>query len=273
MTLSARPSVRRRWVPRLVLLDWDGTLATVDGRLSAAVRDAVRSVVDAGSHVVIATGRSTVELEPAIAELGLTEGFAVCSNGAVTTRLPDQDEIRTTTFDPAPVLDRILQLVPSALVAVEEPGVGYAVTSRFPDGELHGPQTIRPIAEMLARPAVRVIVRDPQRSVPDFLAVADQLDVRGVSYAVGYKAWLDLGPEGVTKGTAVAQLAVELGVAVDQCLAIGDGRNDVEMLQWAGRGVAMGQAPQAVKDRADAVTNGVHEDGAAIELQRWFGRA
>ena len=53
-------------------------------------------------------------------------------------------------------------------------------------------------------------------------------------------------------------------------LAIGDGRNDVEMLQWAGRGVAMGQAPLEVQEAADDVTATVLEDGVAHELDRWF---
>ena len=54
-------------------------------------------------------------------------------------------------------------------------------------------------------------------------------------------------------------------------LAIGDGRNDIEMLTWAGRGVAMGQAVQEVRDAADHVTDPVDQDGAAVELDRWFG--
>ena len=53
-------------------------------------------------------------------------------------------------------------------------------------------------------------------------------------------------------------------------LAIGDGRNDVEMLAWAGRGVAMGQAPAEVHAAADAVTGTFDEDGAVTELRRWF---
>ena len=53
-------------------------------------------------------------------------------------------------------------------------------------------------------------------------------------------------------------------------LAIGDGRNDIEMLRWAGRGVAMGQAVEDVREAADAVTDTVHDDGAAAELDRWF---
>ena len=53
-------------------------------------------------------------------------------------------------------------------------------------------------------------------------------------------------------------------------LAIGDGRNDVDMLRWAGRGVAMGQAPLEVQRAADDVTRTVQDDGVAYELSRWF---
>ena len=53
-------------------------------------------------------------------------------------------------------------------------------------------------------------------------------------------------------------------------LAIGDGRNDIEMLRWAGRGVAMGQAVQEVRDAADHVTGTVYDDGAAVEIDRWL---
>ncbi len=53
-------------------------------------------------------------------------------------------------------------------------------------------------------------------------------------------------------------------------LAIGDGRNDIEMLRWAGRGVAMGQAVEEVREAADAVTGTVYDDGVVVELARWF---
>ena len=53
-------------------------------------------------------------------------------------------------------------------------------------------------------------------------------------------------------------------------LAIGDGRNDIEMLRWAGRGVAMGQSVDEVKAAADDVTDSVHDEGAAVEMSRWF---
>ena len=65
-------------------------------------------------------------------------------------------------------------------------------------------------------------------------------------------------------------MAERLGVDQADVLAIGDGRNDTDMLRWAGRGVAMGQSVDEVKSAADAVTATVHDDGAAQELERWF---
>jgi hydroxymethylpyrimidine pyrophosphatase-like HAD family hydrolase len=59
-------------------------------------------------------------------------------------------------------------------------------------------------------------------------------------------------------------------VPQSEVLAIGDGRNDMEMLRWAGRGVAMGQAPLEVQEAADDVTETVANDGVARELTRWF---
>jgi hydroxymethylpyrimidine pyrophosphatase-like HAD family hydrolase len=74
----------------------------------------------------------------------------------------------------------------------------------------------------------------------------------------------------VSKASALAEVAERLGVAQQDVLAIGDGRNDVAMLEWAGRGVAMGQSPLEVQEAADDVTETVHNDGVALELNRWF---
>jgi hydroxymethylpyrimidine pyrophosphatase-like HAD family hydrolase len=63
----------------------------------------------------------------------------------------------------------------------------------------------------------------------------------------------------------------ELRLARADVLAIGNGRNDIERLRWAGRGVAMAQAPQNVRAAAHAVTGAAEDDGVALELERWFG--
>ena len=75
---------------------------------------------------------------------------------------------------------------------------------------------------------------------------------------------------GVSKASGLAIVADKLAVDQADVLAIGDGRNDIEMLEWAGRGVAMGQSIEEVRDAADDVTETVYDDGAAVELARWF---
>ncbi len=105
----------------------------------------------------------------------------------------------------------------------------------------------------------------------DFVELATHLGLHGTNYVVGWTAWLDLSPVGVSKASGLEHVADKLGLTQHDVLAIGDGRNDIEMLEWAGRGVAMGQAVQEVIDAADDVTDSVDDNGAATELDRWFG--
>jgi hydroxymethylpyrimidine pyrophosphatase-like HAD family hydrolase len=126
------------------------------------------------------------------------------------------------------------------------------------------------VSELVSAPVSRVIIRDPDATADDFVALAEELGLHGTDYVVGWTAWLDLAPVGVSKASGLAYVAAELGLGAADVLAIGDGRNDIEMLEWAGRGVAMGQAVQQVIDVADAVTGTVSEDGAARELERYF---
>jgi len=126
------------------------------------------------------------------------------------------------------------------------------------------------VDELVAAPVSRVIIRDPSATADDFVELASRLGLHGTDYVVGWTAWLDLAPMGVTKASGLAIVADKLAVDQADVLAIGDGRNDIEMLQWAGRGVAMGQSIEEVRAAADAVTDSVYDDGAAVELSRWF---
>jgi HAD superfamily hydrolase (TIGR01484 family) len=199
--------------------------------------------------------------------------WIVASNGAVVFRYPPLEVVHEETFDAAPAVAAILEQRPRALVAVEERGVGYRVNRPFPEGELTGESTITEVADLVAVPVSRVIIRDPEATADDFVALAERLGLQGTDYVVGWTAWLDLAPVGVNKASGLAYVAHELGVKAADVLAIGDGRNDIEMLQWAARGVAMGQAVREVHEAADAVTDTVYDDGAAVELRRWFPRS
>ena len=153
------------------------------------------------------------------------------------------------------------------MFAVEVLGRGFKVTAPFPDGELTGELEVVPFEELFAEPVMRVVVRSPEHSSAEFSRLVERVGLHGVAYSVGWTAWLDLAPDGVTKASALEEVRVRLDVARRATLAVGDGRNDVEMLRWAARGVAMGNAPAEVREAADAVTAHVDEDGLALVLE------
>jgi len=275
-------ATREGWRPKLVALDIDGTLlrwvtdtGAAEEEVPQSVRDAVNRAYDAGAEIVLASGRSQHGMTTIADQLGLPrEGrdrlWIVASNGAVVLRYPPADIVHEETFDARDAVYAILERHPTALVAVEERGVGYRLNEHFPPGELSGDMIVTPVEQLVSQPVSRVIIRDPYSTADDFVSLGRELGLHGTSYVVGWTAWLDLAPVGVSKASGLAHVVDQLGLEPSDVLAIGDGRNDIEMLTWAGRGVAMGHAPDEVKEIADHVTSSVDEDGAAEELSRWF---
>ncbi len=278
---SARGTVHRRfsapamlvtmgWTPRLVALDIDGTVSDHDGSIPAELHAAVRRVLDAGVPVVLATGRSWYATEPVVAELDLPPGLVVCSNGSLVAERDPFEVVLKELFDPAPVIRRALKIAPHLRIAVEDLGVGFRLNRLFPDGDLEGHTKVVTVEELCTGLAMRIVIRDPNAKASDFLGLAEQLGMHGVQYYVGYSAWLDIVPDGVNKATGLERVCTDLGLTSADVLALGDGRNDIEMLQWAGRGVAIGDAPAEVRAAADHVTGTFAEFGTVTELDRWF---
>ncbi|PFG44647.1 HAD superfamily hydrolase (TIGR01484 family) [Isoptericola jiangsuensis] len=256
----------------LVALDIDGTLLTYDGALADEVRDAVVAVRAAGHEVVLASGRSLVAMLPVAEALGIETGWMVCSNGAVTVEL-DPTEPRgwrvaeMVTFDPEPALRLLREELPDARYAVEDLGVGFRMNELFPEGELDGTFAVVDFEELWSQEVTRVIVRSPESTSDAFHALVSRLGYDDVTYAVGWTAWMDIAPHGVTKATALEKVRAAVGVPPVRTMALGDGHNDLDMLRWAARGVAMGHADDAVKAAADEVTGSIDEHGAVDALR------
>ncbi|MCC8251170.1 HAD family hydrolase [Saccharothrix luteola] len=260
------------WRPRLIALDIDGTITPV-GRedVAPAVRAAIGRAVDHGAHVVLSTGRSLVGTRPIIDDLGLRDTTAICSNGAVWWDTTTREVIRKVEFDPGPSVERLRALLPDSVFAVELTGVGNLSFGRFPDGDLWGEVREVSYGELVATATSRLVMRWVGRTPEELALRMLDVDLPGVTASCDHnEPWLTLSPPGVTKGAALEDLRAKLGVPEEDTLAIGDGSNDVEMLRWAAHGVAMGQAPVAVREVADAVTGTILDDGAAAVLDRYF---
>lgn len=256
----------------LVALDVDGTLVDHDGIMTDEVRDAARAIIEAGHHVVIATGRSLGALLPIAEMLGLRSGYGVCSNGGVTIRLDPEladgyEVIERVTFDPAPALNALREGVPGARFALEDDEGNFLSTSRFQDDSFGIEARGVDFGHMLQAKAVRVVVNSAEATTQEFADAIAAAGLHGVTYAIGWSAWLDIAAEGITKASALEVVRASLDVDCELTVAVGDGSNDVEMLRWAARGVAMGQAGDDVKAAANEVTASVYDDGAAAVLR------
>ena len=258
------------FVPQLAALDVDGTLVDETNALSPRVRDAVLALAEAGVAIVVATGRAMPGTMEVVERIGLQDGTAVTSNGAIVIGYHPVEVLHSVTFDASEAVRRVLESVPDALVAVEEVGVGYRVNAPVPEGEVGGKITIEDVDSLVSEPVTRVVIRAPEHDAREFAAVVEGLGLTETNYYIGYTAWLDLAPQGVSKASGLEMVCARLDIPQANVLAIGDGFNDVEMLEWAGRGVAMGQAPDQVVAVADAVTGTVAEDGLVTELTRYL---
>lgn len=257
------------WRPKLIALDVDGTIIGYDESLSPAVADAVAAVRAAGIPTVIATGRSLHSTIDVCRTLGMVDGPVICSNGAVIADVATGEPTDVMTFDPTDSVRFFADQLPDATLAVEDIGIGYRMTGEFPAGELDGRITIVSHDELVRGPATRLIVRWAGGDREHLFRVAHEAGLEGVDYAIGYSAWLDFMPAGVSKASALALIAERVGADVADVLAVGDGHNDVEMLTWAGHGVAMGHAPDDVRAIADEVCAPVTDDGLADVLNRY----
>jgi Cof subfamily protein (haloacid dehalogenase superfamily) len=266
-----------RW---LIGLDIDGTLVHDDGYLSPKVVKEVQRVKDLGHEVIVATGRAAANAVPVVRDLGIEQGFVVSSNGAVTVEL-DLDHPRgfkmtdVVTFDPAEVLAQLIEHLPEAHFAVEDLDGSYRFHRPFPTYALGDQNFETPLEELMHHPVSRVVVLSPKHDVDEFLGLITKIGLASVSYAIGYTAWLDISPQGVSKASALEVQRQRLGISNEQVLVMGDGRNDIEMFQWAktngGLAFAMGQAPEEVQLAATDVTSSVTDDGVARVLAGFEG--
>jgi Cof subfamily protein (haloacid dehalogenase superfamily) len=260
-----------RW---LIALDIDGTVLLESGEMHDVVIAAVAQVRDAGHEVMLATGRSVAMTLPILQKLGIKPEYVVCSNGAITLKRDPMSEGGyrrefVEMFNPKEVLTSIKSHLVTANYAVEDQNGKFFVDGKFPDGALGSVSESVSFDELVTVQATRVVVISPEHQVEDFLSVVEKMGLHQVSYNVGWTAWLDIAPDGVNKSTALENVRSRLGIPRTRVFAMGDGRNDIDMLQWAavhGRGVAMGQAPDDVLAVANQVTESDLNDGAALAL-------
>ncbi len=260
---------------RLVALDVDGTLARAGSAIEPRLLETLRDIAESGVHVVIATGRGWLNMRETARALPRS-AYLVLNNGSSTRtadgRLLDSREVPHAAANQARLLFRRVG-VPAIWIESATSGSRYLV-----DGDWRGrapyDRYLDPKGAHVCRLSHAELAPPPAQIfglAPPALGVELETKLRS---ALGNRAaivvWrsrrlesvgLEVLPPGVTKGAVVASLAHRLNVRAEESLAVGDDLNDLEMLDWAGRGLAIEGSPQPLVDVADGV---IATDGSGL---------
>jgi Cof subfamily protein (haloacid dehalogenase superfamily) len=254
---------------RLIALDVDGTLLNTEHQLSEGTKDAVRRAVQTGASIVLCTGRGPSETFAVLEELGLS-GTLITHNGATTVHSGDRALLHGFSYS--------LEDIGMLIRYCREHGVHYNTNDIFdlyidritPDAEtMYGIFGIHPIRvddlSGLERPVYKSTlfgsVEALDRLTADWQAIGCKLHpIRSDD------RFIDVMHPEASKGNALRKLSGMLGIPREQVLAIGNYYNDIDMLRFAGLGIAMANSPEEVKEAADEVTVSNNEDGVRAAL-------
>jgi Cof subfamily protein (haloacid dehalogenase superfamily) len=255
----------------LIALDLDGTLLNSREEISPRNRRAIRSALDAGIRIVLVTGRGVDTPIRISKELGLNLPI-ICAHGALT-----KDFLANKTLGHVPVP---LQYAKPMVEFAERSGLSIALYSEEFFYRLEGSKLYM---EDMTGPAWREVktFEDVMRTAPTFIRFLGRESVEAMQREFGdlplhfkIEHWLDFVECAVTnrdatKQRALARLCADFQITAERVLAIGDSRNDVPMLRWAGLGIAMGNALPEVRQSVRYVTATNDEDGVALALERF----
>ncbi|MGD0273213.1 MAG: Cof-type HAD-IIB family hydrolase [Gaiellaceae bacterium] len=259
---------------RLVASDLDGTLMRSDDTISERTLEALARTVEAGIRFVLVSARSPGWLAPAALQLGLG-GIGICANGAIVYDYDAERVLIHRPLEPETARELVHGLrreAPGVVFGCERPSGFVAEPAYRP---LFRPPDSIPRADalvLLSEPVTKLVLQHPELSQPELHRVAAGFGGEKIEACYSGAGLVEIAAAGVTKGSALAELCAELGIASSETIAFGDMLNDIPMLEWAGRGIAVANAHPEVLAACDEVTASNDEDGVALVLERMLPR-
>jgi Cof subfamily protein (haloacid dehalogenase superfamily) len=256
----------------VVASDLDGTLVRSDGTISARSRRALEGAERAGALVIFVTGRPPRWMQPVIEETGAS-GLAICANGALVYDLGTGKIVREHALSPeiaGQLVDSIREALPGVSFAAEN-GLQFGHEPDYVPGWPAPDRIVAAVDELIAEPVAKLLVKHPDRPPAEIYDLVVRLAGETAMVTYSGDVLLEVSGAGVSKASTLADLCASRGVEAADVIAFGDMPNDIPMLRWAGRAVAVGNAHHEVLAVADEVTASNDEDGVARVLEEVFG--
>ncbi|BDZ32075.1 Cof-type HAD-IIB family hydrolase [Lactiplantibacillus sp. WILCCON 0030] len=267
--------------PKLILSDIDGTLLTDEAKILPATVMSVKRAVNAGATMVLASARSPKGMFGLAQQLGLNSTM-IAYNGALTAKMT---ATKLTVLEERPIEPQLAAKVqrlvaqnwPEASINIytgnqwlvsemgswetqEATGIGYQPEVVNQAAWLQRPTAVSHKVMIMAAPAVIQAIEQALQA-PVFA---------GISAYRSKPTYLEIVAAGVSKAAALQTLIADEKLSPAQAIAFGDNFNDLALLKLVGVGVAMGNAPAAVKTAATVVTTDNNHNGIQQVLDQYF---
>ena len=265
---------------KAVFLDMDGTLLKSDHSVSEATIQTIQHLTGKGIHVVLVSARPINAVLPTFRNIGLPAHTPLITlNGSYIVE------------NEQPIFEAVIDLATTVKVTEEirpfKATIAYYLQrewfSEVNDSWTEHEQKIMDVA-VKVEPITRLVEEWSARGIgPNKMMVMSEPDnITGIQRHLRsiYNGRLNIYPSKATylevmdtrgsKSNAVKFVSERLGLVPAEIIAMGDNYNDIEMIQFAGMGVAMGNAPDDIKAKADYVTDTNNNDGVRKALEKFF---
>lgn len=263
---------------KLVAVDMDGTLLNSKGEISEATVAAIGKLVDTGVIFTISTGRPVQGVEKYNSLLQL-KGPVISYNGAMIFDLASGETLfhhGLLRADAAKIYELGLKYDATMCIWAGNQLYGNKMNEKLHDyKKLSGvePLEVENFETLLDIGVTKILWYEDVEVVAKIMAELDEVSAgifAEVTYCTSKPTFLEFFNSNVSKAEAIKKIGEIYGIKREEIIAIGDGSNDLEMIEYAGLGVAMANANDQLKNMANHVTTSNDEDGVAKVIEEFF---
>jgi Cof subfamily protein (haloacid dehalogenase superfamily) len=259
---------------KLIAVDIDGTLLNSEGIITEKTREAIQRAVAKGAIFSICTGRPIQGVEGFNSLLNLDSPF-ITYNGAMIVMGKSKEILFEQSLSPEVARNIIRigkELETTMIIWSNNKLYVYEIndkTNYYNRVLKVDPIVIEDEEEILQNGVTKILWYDDPKNLEAYQVRLKEELKDSCNFHTSQPIYLEFVDKNISKATAMEKIGEHFGIKREEMIAIGDGFNDLAMIEYAGLGVAMGNAPQAIKDRANYVTLSNDEDGIAHVLDKF----